>query len=128
VNVRERATQIWPILVLSANHRQVLTYDQLSKLIGVPRAGLGQLLEPIQSYCLVHQLPPLSVLVVCATSGTPGSGFIAAQDIPRNQAKVFAHPWVERGCPKPEEFADALSKLPSNGIPEAARNAYEQAQ
>src|SRR5262249_5096427 len=48
----ERATQIWPILTLCASRRQTLTYDLLGRLIGVPRQGLGQLLEPIQSYCI----------------------------------------------------------------------------
>jgi len=48
----QRASQIWAVLVLAARQRQVLTYDLLGRAIGVPRAGLGQLLEPIQSYCI----------------------------------------------------------------------------
>ena len=43
----ERAAQIWSVLALAARNRQVLTYPIVSKLIGVPYAGLGQLLEPI---------------------------------------------------------------------------------
>jgi hypothetical protein len=81
----ERAAQIWPILALCASQRQTLSYDQLGRLIGVPRQGLGQLLEPIQSYCIIHRRPPLTVLVVSDVDGVPGSGFIGAQDVPSAQ-------------------------------------------
>jgi hypothetical protein len=116
----ERATQIWPVLALAARNRQILTYDLLSQLIGVPRYGLGQLLEPIQSYCLVNQLPPLSILVVKTDTGMPGTGFTAAQDIPSHQAQVFARDWLALGCPTPNDFDAAVRQRPSNGIPEAS--------
>ena len=58
----ERAAQIWPLLTVSAARRQKLTYDLLGRLIGVPRQGLGQLLEPIQSFCIVKHLPALTSL------------------------------------------------------------------
>jgi len=54
----ERAAQIWPILTLCAKQYQILTYDLLGRLIGVPRQGLGQLLEPVQSYCLINSAHP----------------------------------------------------------------------
>jgi hypothetical protein len=41
MKVSERAAQIWSILALASKNRQVLTYDILSRLIGVPRPGLG---------------------------------------------------------------------------------------
>lgn len=50
MNRSERACQIWSVLAWAATHRQSITYGQLAKLIGVPAAGLGRLLEPIQSY------------------------------------------------------------------------------
>jgi hypothetical protein len=117
----ERAVQIWSVLALAASNRQVLTYDMLSKLIGVPRHGLGQLLEPIQSYCLLERLPPLTILVVNST-GLPGAGFVAAQDIPREQLRVFSHVWLEQAVPSPEELAEAARRLPSNGAAAAASN------
>ena len=119
MRVSERAVQIWSVLALAASNRQVLTYDMLSKLIGVPRHGLGQLLEPIQSYCLLERLPPLTILVVNST-GLPGAGFVAAQDIPREQLRVFSHVWLEQAVPSPEQLAEAARKLPSNGLPAAA--------
>ncbi len=70
----ERATQIWTVLAWIAKNRQSLTYGQLSNLVGVPAAGLGQLLEPIQSYCLSSSLPPLTILVIQQESGIPGPG------------------------------------------------------
>jgi len=56
-----------------------MTYGHLSKLIGVPTAGLGQLLEPIQSFCIIEKLPPLTILVVQQDSGLTGSGFTGAK-------------------------------------------------
>jgi hypothetical protein len=117
----ERAAQIWSVLALAAHNRQVLTYDIVSKLIGVPRHGLGQLLEPIQSYCLLKHIPPLSILVVNQT-GIPGVGFIAAQDIPREQLRVFDHHWLDESPPTPEELQKAVTEMPSNGTPAQAGN------
>jgi hypothetical protein len=53
-----------------------------ARATGIARVGLGQCLEPIQTYCLVHDLHPLTILVVDQKTGMPGVGFIAAQDIP----------------------------------------------
>lgn len=109
MKVAERAAQIWPLLSWAAANRQLLSYELLAKLIGVPRVGLGQVLEPIQCYCLVHELPPLTILVVSSETGMPGEGFIAAADIPRFQASVFATNWLDIKTPSPEEFAAAVA-------------------
>jgi hypothetical protein len=108
MTVPQRAAQIWPILTLSATNKQLLTYDFLAKLIGVPPPALGQLLEPIQSYCRNKKLPPLTILVVSRKTGLPGSGFNAASDIPKHQIKVFGYDWLKHSCPKPEEFEKAV--------------------
>lgn len=102
----ERALQIWPVLTLCATHRQTMTYDRLGRLIGVPRVALGQLLEPIQSYCLAQNLPALTALVVSEVDGLPGTGFIAAADVPKEQARVFAHDWLRVDVAGP--YADAV--------------------
>jgi hypothetical protein len=111
----QRAAQIWPILVLCATRRQTLTYDTLGRLIGVPRQGLGQLLEPIQSYCIVSGLHPLSSLVVGDKTGTPGEGFIAAAHVPAAQAHVFNFDWLDEPPPDEKELDAACQDLPSNG-------------
>jgi len=98
----ERAAQIWPILVLCASRRETLTYDLLGRLVGVPAPGLGQLLEPIQSYCLLEGLAPLTAIVVNQTTGLPGDGFIGASDVPRAQADVYARDWLRDAPPDAE--------------------------
>jgi hypothetical protein len=110
-----RAAQIWPLLTLCAVRRQTLTYDLLGRLIGVPRQGLGHLLEPIQSFCILQNLPALSVLVVGENSGMPGEGFIAASDVPAEQAAAFKWGWLEVMPPTEDQLADAAQRLPSNG-------------
>ena len=111
----ERAAQIWPLLCFAAKNRQVLNYGLLGSLIGVPAAGLGHLLEPIQSYCLLNKLPPLTVLVVQTDTGLPGEGFIASQDVPGAQADVFKRDWLRLRPPTSQGFAEAVSRLPTNG-------------
>lgn len=113
----ERASQIWAVLAWAAKNRQSLTYSHVSALIGVPRAGLGQLLEPIQSYCIVNKLPPLTVLVVQQESGLPGSGFTGATAdvLAKAQMSVFAHDWLAQGNPQPEGLEAAVAQFPSNG-------------
>src|SRR5687767_1225486 len=113
MQIPERAAQIWSVLALAATNRQVLTYVLLGKLIGVPARGLGQLLEPVQSYCLVHNLPPLTILVVSEESGLPSTGFTATDQLPRNQLTVFQFDWLSRGAPSPDDLADALRQRPS---------------
>lgn len=112
----ERAAQIWPVLAFAASNRQTITYPTLARLIGVHQAGLGQLLEPIQSYCLVRALPPLTILVVKSKSGMPGTGFVAAADIPKHQQEVFNFSWLRHTAPSPEKLEIAVRQRPSNGI------------
>lgn len=45
----ERAMQAWSALALAASHRQTLTYQMLSRLIGVPARGLAHILMAGQS-------------------------------------------------------------------------------
>jgi hypothetical protein len=116
MNINERAAQLWSVLSLAAHNRQVLTYDVVAKLTGMARMGLGQCLEPIQSYCLVHNLPPLTILVVSEKTGMPGVGFVAAQDIPKAQQEVFRCDWLSHGGPSPEKFEQAVKERPSNGV------------
>ena len=58
-----------------------------------------------------------------------GEGFIAAADVPAEQAKVYTWPWLERPAPSAEEFEKSVIALPSNGVSlvelkaKAARNA-----
>ena len=113
----ERACQIWAVLAWVAKNRQMLTYGILSSLIGVPRAGLGQLLEPIQSYCLLKELPPLTILVVQQDSGLPGIGFTGANaaEYAKVYMDVFEYDWLGHNNPQPEKLEEAVQKRASNG-------------
>ena len=117
MTISQRASQIWAVLAWAAKNRQSLTYDHLSKLIGVPRAGLGKLLEPIQSYCLLENLPPLTILVVQQEFGVPGTGFTGtnAAEYAKAYMKVYEFDWLEHGNPQPEKLEEAVQKRPSNG-------------
>lgn len=113
----ERASQIWAVLAWCATHRQNITYSQLAQATGAFTGGLGQLLEPIQSFCLLKSLPPLTVLVVQQESGLPGSGFTgaSASELASAQSKVFTFNWLEHGNPGPEQLENAAREMPSNG-------------
>lgn len=112
----ETALVVWSLLTLSAIKRQTLTYQLLSQLVGVPRHDLGRLLEPIQSYCILENLPPLTSLVVGSRTGMPGEGFIAATNLPQAQADTFAHDWCRQSVPTPDDFRKAVETLPSCGL------------
>ena len=114
----ERSSQIWAVLAWVAKHRQNITYGQLAQATGGFTGGLGNWLEPIQSYCIINSLPPLTVLVVQQESGMLGSGFIgaSASDLATAQAKVFSFNWLEHGNPGAEKLDHAAKQLPSNGI------------
>ena len=112
----ERAAQIWSVLVWAATNQQELTYNIVGRLIGVPRQGLGRLLEPIQSYCLVRQLPPLTLLVVSEVNGQPSPGFTATQQIPEDRQRVFGYNWLDHSAPTLELLEQAVQQQPSNGV------------
>ncbi|GAB3765070.1 hypothetical protein GCM10028796_21470 [Ramlibacter monticola] len=117
MNRFQRASQIWAVLAWAATHRQSLTYGQLARVTGAFTGGLGALLEPVQSYCKLHRLPPLTILVVQQESGLPGSGFTGASagDLAAAQAKVFGWDWLEQGNPGAEALETATREMPSNG-------------
>jgi hypothetical protein len=116
MKVAERAAQIWPVLAWAASHRQNITYSQLAQATGAFTGGLGALLEPIQSYCILNGLPPLTVLVVQQESGLPGSGFTGASagELASSQARVFAFNWLEHGNPGSDQLELAVKRSPSN--------------
>lgn len=65
---------------------------------------------------MLKKLPPLTILVVNDETGVPGSGFVAAADIPKTQMEVFDFDWLEHGAPSVEDFQHAITQLPSRGV------------
>ncbi|HZG43604.1 MAG TPA: hypothetical protein VEY93_11615 [Longimicrobium sp.] len=120
MTVSERAWQVWALLALAARNRQTLTYEMVGQLTGMAIPGVGAVLEPIQSYCLLNHLPALSALVVSKATGLPGTGFIAAADVPKEFIRIFEHDWLAGGCPSPAALAEAVRIQPSNGIQASA--------
>lgn len=93
------------------------TSFQLAQVTGAFTGGLGAWLEPVQSYCIINGLPPLTVLVVQQESGMPGSGFTgaSARDLAKEQARVFSFNWLGHGNPGADKLEQAVKQNPSNG-------------
>jgi len=104
----ERALQLWSVLALAATNKQILTYDIISKLVGVPRPALGQSLELIQQICQKKNIPPLTALVVSEETGRPGHGFTASTDVPLAQMQVFKFDWLTFTAPNIESITTTL--------------------
>ncbi|MCC6398664.1 MAG: hypothetical protein IT282_16740 [Bacteroidetes bacterium] len=109
--VYQRAAQLWAVLAYAATNRQIITYPILSKLAGIPNPALGKMLEPIQTFCEKKKIPPLTVLVVKEKSGMPGTGFIAAADIPEARMRVFGSDWLKYGAPSPDNIKTTCGVL-----------------
>jgi hypothetical protein len=103
----EQATQVWPILVLSARNQQILSYSTIGRLIKAMPVSMGKILDPIQKYCEHHKLPPLTAIAVNEATGLPGEGFTAAkiEEIFEAQARVFVFNWFNQETPSPEDFS-----------------------
>ena len=108
----ERAQQLWSILVLAARNRQTLTYDLVAKATGMMTPGIGDMLRPIQQYCTENELPALTSLVVNGQTGLPGTGFIAAENVPKAQLEVFNEDWLIHKAPSATDFASAYQRAP----------------
>lgn len=108
----ERAQQLWSILVLAARNRQTLTYDIIAKATGMMTPGIGDMLRPIQQYCIENKLPALTSLIVNGKTGLPGIGFIAAENVPKAQLETFEEDWTLYKAPSAEDFAAAYKRAP----------------
>ena len=115
----EKAAQVWSMLTEAAKNRKVLYYSDIDS--SNPQMVGKLYLEPVQSYCLLEDLPALTVLVVGRATGVPGTGFIAVEreQIPSETQKCFNFDWAEVKQPTPEKLMVAVEKLPSCGKPEA---------
>ena len=115
----EIAARVWSMLTEAAKSRKVLYYSDIDS--SNPQMVGKLYLEPIQSYCLLEDLPALTVLVVGRATGRPGMGFIAveSEDIPSETQICFNFDWDEVKKPTPEKLMVAVEKLPSCGIPSA---------
>lgn len=104
--------KIWPVLIDLASVRRTITYKDLGArlhIYGRALQNFDRILAPIKYYCIHHNLPPLSAIVVYTETGLPGSGAEADEvDI----EKVFTYDWISRRplIPNESELADAVNK------------------
>jgi hypothetical protein len=108
----QRAQQLWSVLVLAAQNRQILTYEMVGNACFLPPPAIGDFLRPIQQFCTEKELPPLTSIVVSKQTGLPGDGFIAAESVPMAQLQTFLHNWLGVAAPSAEQFADAYTRAP----------------
>lgn len=107
-----RAVQCWQILVGKAKNRQTLTYKGLSELMyQKPAAGvLNEILGHVAFYCIDHELPPLTSIVV-NTRGVPGHGIPAElATIDAQREDVYTHDWYDIYPPDETELVAAFEK------------------
>ena len=104
---RNRAVQIWLILIGSAARRETLTYGMLVRRMGLHGVmpPLHRQLGHVMYYCQAEDLPPLTVLAVNKTTGRPGKGLdLAINQFDQARERVFRFPWYELVPPTPDEF------------------------
>lgn len=102
----ERALQVWIILIACAHSRQTLTYSNLADRMGYQDVRpIGQVLDYFFHYCIQHDLPPLTGLVVNKNTGLPGEG-MGEYDF-SDQEQVFTYDWYNVIPPSPEDFEQA---------------------
>jgi hypothetical protein len=112
MNREQRAAQLWSVLAVAATNRQIMTYELVGRITGLPPASIGDFLRPIQQYCIEKKLPPLTVLVVGKQDATPGVGFLGADDVPSAQLRVFEYGWTGMQAPGESDLADAYTRAP----------------
>lgn len=130
INQIERAGLAWEILTTVAAQRTVIRYKKLGDEIGIHHRAVRYVLGVIQDYCLLNQLPPITILVTDAT-GLPGTGFIAwdVDNIDEGFQKVYEYNWSNLENPfsyaltgqTEDEIVDELLNEPQNSESTYAR-------
>jgi hypothetical protein len=124
----QRGVQIWSVLVLAARNQQILSYQTVEFLTGVPAGVMAPILGKIEAYCDAHKLPKLTALVVNQRHGVPGylyPGFIDTPVHPddpahaqkandpnpevytelfKEQSRVFVYDWLKNKAPSEADF------------------------
>ena len=109
--VERRAVQIWSILIAAAHNRQILTYKIVSTILGYRGSGvLDRQLGHIMYFCHYTKLPPLTVLVVNETKGSPGGGLMLKRTENAERERVYKEKWFEVVPPTVAQLANAWAK------------------
>jgi hypothetical protein len=97
----ERAAQVYSVLAYASSQQRLISYERLEALIGVPARGFGRSLDILQQYCIRHELPRLTSLVIIQATGRPGEGYIPTpgSTLEADQARTFVFDWIGRAAP-----------------------------
>ena len=98
-----RAALTWKILIECAKKNELITYKKLGEKIKAHHRVVRYPLDLIQKYCIKHDLPPLSILVI-DRNGNRGQGFIKQGDLKVLERKVKSFNWITISNP----FLDKL--------------------
>jgi hypothetical protein len=115
-----RLTQLWSLLVDTAQAQKVLTYAALGQLTGMPKQVVGCFIKPIHDYCNFYNLPPLTMLVVSEVDDPFSGKFTETSDIFGERARVYLFDWSSQKRPAPEDFQRVtdmeLQDIPLRGL------------
>jgi hypothetical protein len=103
---RQRALQLWSLLVLAARTQTILSYGMVAHMTGLANEHPDPL-GYIAFYCMQHKLPLLSLLEVSPDTGNPAADFYGNIDIAAEQRRCFVYPWLEEPVPTLEQLREA---------------------
>ena len=107
------AQKIYPILTVQAKNRSKTTYGELLELLDHPGKtnALFQPLQMLHEWCVIHDNPPITALVVKKNTGEVGDWLLARVPDPvAARDKVFVYPW-DPVLPKSSELESIKSGL-----------------
>jgi len=107
----ERSAQFWALLVQAARTQNVLSYEQVERMTGIPRFGQTQILANILDYCQQKGLPRLTCIVIEKATGMPASDDFQGLDLSAEIRRVFVYDWLSlpSGAPQASDFENAAS-------------------
>lgn len=107
----EWAWKIWPLLTFAARKQTILSYEDIQSFTGLATVSVGPIgLGPIAAYCMIHNLPVLTCVVVKRETGLPGEGLLShipKEDIPAEQHRCFVFDWANQTKPTVEQLRTA---------------------
>lgn len=111
MNNFQRSLQFWSVLVHAARTHNVLSYEQVERMTGIPRFGQTQILANILYYCQQQGLPHLTCIVIEQATGMPASDDFQNLDLSAEIRRIFVYDWLSHGAPKVEDFEAATAAV-----------------
>lgn len=106
----QRSAQFWSVLVLAAKTQQVLSYQLMERITGLPSRAQSDVLGNIWFYCKQKEFPSLTCLVISQQDGNPTPDDIHKCDVSEEQRRIFVFDWLSQPAPSVEDFRDARKK------------------